>query len=258
MQARFPGLAALGIRLLILGAVSAAAFAVAHRFGDAAPLGLPLPHVPQVVQVEGVEVADTSVLEGRIARPWLDELAPQPDGIPPLSYPYSSPQLFTISYPFGAENTIFSQEQFVKNRLESQVNFKLGYPLQSIRCSIPTRREGESITEYAARLRHDLEASGARFYNHHERLELPQYRFEHFEYQLETEGGVDGDLSHYLYIGPLGTYVLAFDFQTVPEHHEAARPLVDKIMNSFAPLAVALEGMRLEDPGYGNTVDDEG
>ncbi len=243
-------------RLLLAGMLGAvlgllAAFGVRSAVASPAPLGQPLPQLPAPIYfTDGVKVQDSSVLQKRIAPEMLHVLALQPDGCPPLRYPYPGEHAdFKMSFPTGTESVIFDNESFLKDGIESQANVRYDQALKLVKISMPRRQsDKESVTTYVSRITSELRRQGAQFNDHTERLDLPAYRFEHFEHQREANGR---QLSNFTYVGPYGFHVIVIQFSTTPELHEACRPYVEKIMRSFEPGWQARKAMLLEDPAYG-------
>lgn len=228
----------------------AAAFGVNRAVASPSPFGTPLPALPApLYESEGVSVNDTSVIDGRIAPELLHVLAFQPDGAPPLRYPYPSEHGdFDMQFVTGTESVIFDNASFLKDGIESQANVKFKQPLRLVKISLLLRPEGESLTTYVSRICNDLRRQGAEFYPDTKPLELPAYRFEHFEHKREVDGAM---ISNFTYVGPYGRYVVVIQFSTLPEMHERCRPYVEKSMRSFEPGWKSKKAMLMEDPTYG-------
>ncbi|MCC7477249.1 hypothetical protein IT575_02225 [bacterium] len=239
--------------MALLGAVLgiAASLAVRSAVASPAPLGQPLPRLSDPIYVsEGVKVSESSVLQKRIAPELLHVLALQPDGAPPLRYPYPSEHAdFMMHFPTGTETVFFDNEAFLKDGIESQANVRYDQALKLVKISMPRRQsDKEKVSTFVSRITTDLRRQGAELYPNTERLDQPAYRFEHFEHKREVNGRM---LSNFTYVGPYGVHVIVIQFSTTPELHESCRPYVDKIMQSFEPGWVAKKAMLLEDPTYG-------
>lgn len=237
---------------VVVGAVAAAAtFYAARAQGDPAPLGVPLPEVPQRYEIVPDEQLDeSSVVEGRLAEALLEVLALQPDGSPPLRYPCDVEFIdFKVWHPFGTACMSYGAEDVAKTGILVQADLLYGQPLRKLQYSMPSRTDGESLTTWVSRLRHELDQRGARFYPDVSPLVPEGYRLEHFEYEQEAENGER--LSRFVYFGPLGPKrVLRMDFVTSPELHELARPYVLKIMGSFKAGARLREAAQIYDASY--------
>jgi hypothetical protein len=216
-------------------AAAASSFAATRALGDPAPLDAVLPDVPALFEIIPREnIKETSVVERRIPEVLLEHLAPQPDGSPPLKYGISVDLGdFHIRHPYGTSSSSPGPEQALELGVLLQGEVLYDQPLQKIMYTIPFRLEEESVSTYASRTRYELEQDGAVFHSDVRPLAVEGYRFEHYEYDLEIEGGAV--VSHYTFIGPFGKHrVLAMDFMMTPELHELARPYVWKIMRSFS------------------------
>jgi hypothetical protein len=228
-----------------------AAFLLARQTASPAPLGVPLPIPHSRFVTTGFKPDEADVMAGRIPPPWLEYLAPEPDGTLPLRYPYTSARGgFTIKHPFGATIMEDPGQNFDKTNEDALCLFSYNQPLKKIRYVMPLRQPGEQATEVAARLRYELQQKGAQLVpGRSDRLELPRYRFEHLEYTTKGDAGPE---YHVDYLGPLGKRrVLLIDFVTTPELAEPAQRQIDKIMQSFTPELQLAEVMLLEDPAYG-------
>lgn len=228
-------MAATSAKLVFAVVVVGVAFMAPRLYGDPAPLGVPLPPVSYAYEVEGVGPDDTSVNEGLITENWLEFLAPQPDGSPPLRYKFdSSGAAFEIWHPLGVEAVVLPPEQQQATSTLAVAGVKLDQPLHAIKYSLPPRQEGESLAEFAARAQHDLELNGAQFFGEPGEYRITGYKFTTLEYERDSEDS--GLLYHYLFIGPYGPRALVIDFSARPQHKEAALPYVKKIIGSFKPL----------------------
>jgi hypothetical protein len=220
---------------VVLGVVAAgAAFYAAQAQGDPAPLAVPLPRIPQRYEIVPHDrLEESSVVEGRLAEVFLEVLAWQPDGSPPLRYPIDVEIVdFKVWHPYGTGTMSMPMEEVARNDVLIQADLLYDQPLRKLQYSMPHRIEGELLTTYVSRMRYELDRAGARFYADVSPLALEGYRLEHFEYEQETETGER--LSHIVYFGPLGPKrVLRLEFVTTPELHELARPYAQKIMGSF-------------------------
>jgi hypothetical protein len=236
--------------LIALGA-AAGAYAAARQLGDPAPLGAALPVVPQLYEIiPREEVEQTSFLEGRMPEALLEKLAAQPDGAPPLDFRYRSDLAdFSVVHPYAVSAVGTGPEEAIETGILLRAEFMYDQPLKKAMYTIPFRHAGESVPEFVARTRFELESEGATFYNDVEPLALDGYRFEHYEFDDElAEGTV---VSHFVFIGPFGKpRVLSLDFMTTPELHERARPLVWKIMRSFSAGYSLQEGALKYDEDY--------
>lgn len=210
------------------------AFLAPRYYGDPAPLGVPLPPVKYMFQTEGIGPNETSVNEKKVTANWLEFLAPQPDGSPPLRYQFdSSGADFEIWHPLGVEAVVLPPEQQQETSALAIATVKLDQPLYAIKYSLPRRQDGESLAQYAGRVKSGMEAKGAQFFGDMGEFKVTGYKFVTLEYQRETED--IGLLYHFLYIGPYGPNALVIDFSALPEHVDAARPYVKKIISSFKP-----------------------
>jgi hypothetical protein len=228
------------------------AFAGRRLFSEPAPLGVPLPPVRQLFTILPREQADeTSWLERKTADAWLEFLAPQPDGLPPLRWPYMSPLAdFTISLPHGAEVSQLNSVDANGVVTEAIGELHYGWPIIRFSFQLVPRRDAETVTEFTARFEHELTASGSELIGQHEPFALPAYQFQHFEYR-EGAAAENVPESHYIYVGPCGRRVVLMDFVCLDQQHEAARPLLEKILKSFTPGWELKKLMLKEDPGYG-------
>lgn len=237
---------------VVAGAIAAAAgFYVARAQSDPAPLGAPLPDVPQLYElIPREQLEESSLVEGRLAEVLLEVLAVQPDGSPPLRYPCDVQFIdFKVWHPYGTTTMSFGADDVAKNDVLVQADLIYDQPLRKLQYSMPHRVEGESLTTHVSRIRHELDQGGARFYPDVSPLALDGYRFEHFEYEQELETGER--LSRFVYFGPLGPKrVLRMDFATTPELHELARPYVLKIMGSFKVGEWLRDAALTYDPAY--------
>lgn len=240
------------VPLLIAVVLSLAAYFPIHdSLAANAPLGAGLPPLPPpLYRTEGVKANQASVLDGSMSPEQLSVLAAQPDGVPPLRYPYNSEfGDFSISYPTGTQTLVYGADTFLKDGVESQSTVLFNQALQNIKVSIlPRRDKNEKVTTFVSRMRSELSREGAQFYPQQEPLELPTYRFEHFEHRRTVEGT---ERSNFTYVGPYGQYVVVFQFITTPELHEKCRPYAEKIMRSFIPGWKSKKAMLIEDPAYG-------
>jgi len=236
---------------LLLG-ISAAtvAFCCMITLGDPSPLGVPLPEVPQLFEILSQDNAkNMSVLERRLPKAMLEFLAEQPDGAPPVRFTVQGEFIdFSIGHLSGIETTAFPVEEALKDNVIISGIVHFDQPLKALQYSAPGRGGGESLTEYTSRLRYELERKGAVYYDNVEPLPLEGYRFEHFEYKRENDSGEM--VSHYLFIGPLGTRALVMDYMTTPELHERARPWVMKMIRTFKAGRQLQEAVLESDPEY--------
>jgi hypothetical protein len=230
--------------------LAAAAFLLLRQTASPAPLGVPLPIPQPKIKTEGVAKNDINFLERRMPPVWVEFLAPQPDGTPPLKWPYSSDRGgFDVVHPEGALLLQQGGDYFMQTGEDAMVQVDYHQPLKEIHYVLPVRQPGESVTDYVARRRYELTQQGAKLVpGHSEQLLLPRYRFEHMEY-IKTDGGVE--LYHITYIGPLGARFLVADFAAPPALIDLARKQVDKIMASFKPKRELQQVMLMEDPTYG-------
>jgi hypothetical protein len=236
---------------LLLGVAAAtAAFCCTTTLGDPSPLGVPLPEVPQLFEILPHDDAkNMSVVERRLPEVMLEFLAEQPDGAPPVRFTVRGEFIdFSIGHLSGIETTAFPVEETLKDNVIISGVVHFDQPLKALQYSAPGRREGESLTEYTSRLRYEMEKKGAVYYENVEPLPLEGYRFEHFEYKRENENGEM--VSHYLFIGPLGTRALVMDYMTTPELHERARPWVMKMIRTFKTGRQLQETVLESDPEY--------
>jgi hypothetical protein len=260
--ARFPAVL-LAVSLLL----AAGAFWHFSRQGSPAPFGVPVPQPKQKFVTQGVGFEDTDVLAGRFAPPYLEFLAPQPDGTIPLRYPYRSDRGdFSVEHPMGAELTMASPDEFADSGLDALAELKYNQPLKQIRYIFPVRKPGEKLSEVAARMRYDLGQGGGHVVaGSSTPLELPTFRFERVEYTVSPKEvaarskqgdplptGLGGaDEYHVRFLGPLGPRVLIAEFITTPELIDRARPQIDKIMHSFRPGWQLRTVFMKEFPDYG-------
>ena len=249
MQRKFPWMA-LFVGVLSLAAAGGA-FAGVRTLGAAAPLGVPLPDVPTLYEIIPREnLGETSVVEGRMPEVLLEQLAPQPDGAPPLKYGINVDLVdFHIRHPYGTSSSSPGPEQAVETGVLLKAELQFDQPLPKFMYTIPLRLEDESVTTYMSRTRYRLEQEGATFYSDVSPLAVEGYRFEHYEYDFEIEGGTL--VSHFLFVGPLGKKrMLAMNFMTTPELHAQASPYVWKIMRSFEAGWHLREGAQEYDGDY--------
>ena len=171
--------------------------------------------------------------------------------MPPLRWLYKSDLGdFTISHPHGTETTQLMDVDDHGIVTDAIGVVRYGMPVVSFIYQMSPRLEGETAAEFTARYKYELDAAGAKLIGSHAPLELPAYKFQHFEYE-EAEP-VDGRrFSHYIYVGPFGSRVLVLDFKCRGESHEQARKLVDKMMSNFEPGWELKKLMLKEDPEYG-------
>jgi hypothetical protein len=201
-----------------------------------APLGAALPPVPgplfEILPAE--RTADTSFAEKRTIAPWLDKLAPQSDGLPPLITAFQNEVGdFTIMNPYGAQSVVFSGEEILKDGVLAQTAYQFELPLRVIKYSVPTRNEGETLAQYRDRLRSEMAALGAEIVEADVDAHVDFYPFEQLQFKRESEQ--DGPAGHYVFIGPLGRRALVIDMITTRELFEEAAPLAEKIIRSFKP-----------------------
>ncbi len=214
--------------------VGAIAYFAAQPYGARAPLGAPLPEYSVLIEYEGIEYDDSSLLTGRLNERLLELLGPQPDGVPPLNRPYTSKSAgFTIGHPFGTQMTIFLQQNFMQDQVLSQAFLWDGMPLKAIKYILPEKEEGDKVTVHVSRVRKELEAKDANFLAPQGVVELADYRFETLEYEMVDESG---ELrTHFVFFGPFGPRILTIDFIALEGMHAQAIPYVDKIIRSFEP-----------------------
>ena len=245
------GSSSLLLQLVLTLLASWLAFSIASKDRSQTPCGTPLPEVPVLVERTDTDFDNISVMQGRIPDEYLQFLAPQPDGAMPLRYPHDVYRSdFSMMLPMGC-TTIPLGDTFEEDAIDSQVIFKFDQQLDYIKISLPMREEGESVSEFVARARHDYEQLGAEFRENTEALEMDGMLFQHFEYDRLTQYAEDEpeqEVSHYVYFGPAGVRALVIDFITTPERHELARPVVEKIMRSIEPGDRFLQQMHLEYP----------
>jgi hypothetical protein len=228
-----------------------------------APLGQPLPEVPQLIDVIPREEWERSSFNERRLCPWqLEFLAPQPDGAPPHRFPMETAIGYTLWHPTGSQTNPLLPEEAVEHNRLAEVDVLFDQPVKYIVHSMPDRREAETVTEYTARYRHKLKQDGAEFYPDVEPLVVPDYRFEHFEYALPDEDGVTW--YHYVFLGPMGPKILVIDYYAFPDHTDLAWPWVLKVMESFTPGDELLKAARYYEydqrylgwePASGNTME---
>ncbi len=223
-------------------------FAAPSPFG--APLPAPRPYIFTIVPREQVE--EVSWPKRVTIEAWLEFMAPQPDGFPPLRWPFHS-ELgdYTISLPQCARTSVVESMDEHGIVTDAWGQLQYDWPLESFIFQMSPRKDGETAAEFTARYQHDLTKSGTKLIGSLDPVELPVYRFQHFEYQEQEP--VDGvTYSHYIYIGPFGSRVLVFDFVCEAESHEAARGLIAKVLSSFTPGWELKKIMLHEDPQYGD------
>lgn len=228
-----------GMRISVALALGVVAFFVAYGYGDEAPLGAALPEVPVLIEHEGIEVGDSSFLDGRLNERMLELMAPQADGFPPLVRPYTSKSAgFTIGHPYGTVLRVFLRDEFQKDNVLSQAYFSFGIPLTALKYSLPPMQEGEQVTVYVSRVRHELDVQGVEFLAPQAVVQLENYRFETLQYKRQTDQGKQQ--VHFAFFGPFYPRVLVIDFITTPQLRESAIPLIKKIIESFEPGAKLL------------------
>lgn len=222
-----------------------------NMFAQPAPLGEPLPPVKMQWEIISREEADeASVIEKRTPDVWLEFLAFQPDGTPPLRTTYNSERAnFSIGHFHGTEMWVHGPAEFAERFVDAMALVRLDQPLVRFEYRLPPRRVGEKVHEYVARWQHQLQDAGGELVGNFEPVEYPAYKFEHFEYTLSNDEG--DSVSHFIYAGPFGRRVLVLDYVTMPELHERARPFVEKILTSFKPGWELKKLMLKEDPRYG-------
>jgi len=228
-------LAALLVAVIALAA-GVGAFISMRFLGSPAPLGVPLPAVPSLYTIiPRDDIEQTSVLQGRMPEVLLEMYAAQPDGAPPLRHSISCDMAdFRIAHTYGTTSVLMSPEEVNQTGTLMKAELMYDQPIKKIIYQAPIRQPGESVTTFVSRVRHDLERKGARFYQPTEPVIMDGYRLEHLEFDLELDDGTV--ISHFQYFGPFGeARILLLDFMTSPDLHEAARPLVNKIISSFTP-----------------------
>lgn len=222
------------MRISVAIALGLVAYFAVLPFGDPAPLGAALPQIPILIEHEGIALADSSFLEGRLNERMLELMAPQADGYPPLVRPYTSKSAgFTIDHPYGTSIRIFMMDEFQKDNVLSQAFFSYGVPLTALKYSLPPIQEGDQVTVYVSRVRHQLEAEGVEFLEPQGVVVLENYRFESLQYKRKTD--LEADQVHFAFFGPFDRRVLVIDFVTSPQQRESAIPLINKIITSFEP-----------------------
>jgi hypothetical protein len=244
---------ALGIWIAACLVVAAGAvYAGSRYFTEPAPLGVPLPPVRNTFTIlPRDQIQDTSWNKRTTVSAFLEFMAPQPDGMPPLRWPYESTiGDFTIWHPHGTELTNMGDVDANGVITEGWAVVHYDWPLKEFIYQYAPRKTGERVTEFVARYEHELTANGATLIGNHDTLDLPAYQFQHFEYQEAQP--VDGQtISHYIYIGPFGRRAIVLNFTCLADQHEAARPLIAKIMASFTPGWELKKLMLKEDLNYG-------
>ena len=239
------------LQVIVTVVLAVSAYSFANQDRSPAPCGVPLPPVPSLITLADKDFTDASIMKGRIPEPYLQFMAPQPDGVMPLRYPLDVVRCnFKMLLPMGTTSLPMG-DSFLNDAIDSQVVFKFDQQLDFIKISLPMREEGESVIGFATRARQDYEKLGAEFLPAADPLELNGLLFQHFEFRRMTElvkGEPERDVSHYVYFAPAGVRVLVMDFMTTPQRHEAARPLVEKMMRSIDPGERFLEQLRLEYP----------
>jgi hypothetical protein len=227
------------------------AFLLARRTASPAPLGIPLPKPQPRFVTDGVKPNGSDFIKGRIARAYLEFLAPEPDGTIPLRYTYRSGRGgFAIRHPMGATLLEDDNASFDKTQEDADCTLNFDQPLKEIRYSLPLRQDGEKVTEYVARKKYEAQQKGGKLVpGQDQELKFPRYRFEHCEFTM-LEGGAN--VYHVWYVGPMGARrVLLIDFMTTEDLIGQARNQIDRIMQSFQPTLDLAEVMLLEDPTYG-------
>ena len=215
------------------------------------PLGVPLPAVvPQYTVIPKDSEEGVSLLERRMPEGMLGQLAAQPDGLAPLKYPINSEMAdFKIRHPFGAQTVSFPYEDVAKDGVLIQAEILFDQPVQALKYSVERRMDGESVVEFTKRLEEAMVPGGEGLYPDTTPFEVDGYRFEHFEYERQSEEG-GPVLTHFMYVGSLGPrQALVMNFMTTPGLHERARPGVLKILGSFTPGWQMLEYDRQERAG---------
>jgi hypothetical protein len=240
--------------LAVAAALAAAAFFGLRATASPAPFGAAVMRPQPQFTTEGVAFDKTDWLAKRVPPAYLEFLAPQPDGTPPLRYPYKCDRGgFTIRHPMGAELTQLAPEQFFQQSIDAIVDIHYDQPLQRIRYQFPVRHAGETVEQFIARMRYELERMGATFpADAPKRLELPRYRFERLEFVSAPQSGAGRAAEqHFWFVGPLGSRVALIDFSAAPANAVLARRQAEKVMGSFSPSFDLGLVMLEEDPQYG-------
>lgn len=237
--------------------LAAAGFAATRSLASPAPFGTALPLSTPIIESEAVDYGATDFLARRIPPAWLDSLAPQPDGTPPLHHGYRSERgSFSIRHPRGFEVTQPGAADFRQADVDAYVQVHHNQPLQSITYSMPGRANGERVTEFASRMRHEIVQLGGTVNPERKVLELPRYRFEVLELSYHLDSGKPGEAGaqqreRVWYVGPLGARLLVAEFALNPAAPELGRAQAAKIMQSFSPGINLALLMLEEDPDYG-------
>jgi hypothetical protein len=236
-----------------------------HTTASPAPFGAPLPPIGTLLNTEGIDFKHTDVLERRIPPPYVEFLAPQPDGTPPLKISYTSQRGgFSLRLPHGSETTQLDPQSFARDSVDALIQFHFNQPLQEVVVTLPGRKDGETVSEFAARLRFEFLRLGWEPVDTGEKeLDLPRYRFARLEAVVhppraaQAGGGTAaqadaaGDQQRIWYVGPLGERLLVVEFSAKRENAELARNQAAKIMSSFSPSFDLAIAMLEEDPKYG-------
>jgi hypothetical protein len=151
-------------------------------------------------------------------------------------------------FPTGTQSVTYGGDTFLKDHLESHSTLLFEQPLRLVKIYVMPREKGLSVEDFVKRNSEQIGKDGMKLLPRNERLELPAYRFEHYEYEEKIEGKT---LSSFVYVGPYGNHVVVLKFTCEREQHEACRPYVEKIMRSFKPGWKSKKAMVLEDPAYG-------
>lgn len=240
--------------LACLVALAGGAWAGSRWFASPRPLGAPLPPPkPAIFTIIPREQADEASWMKRITlEAWLEYLAPQPDGLPPLRWPFHSEWGdYSMSLPQGSSTTFVMDvdDHGIITDAWGQMNHD--WPLRTFVFQMCPRKEGETVEEFTARYQSDLMKSGVKLIGNLDPVLMPEYKFQHFEYHDPEP--VDGvTYSRYVYVGPFGSRVLVQEYICPFEFHEQARGLVNKILNSFEPGWELKKIMLHEDPDYGD------
>ncbi len=242
---------AVAAQVILTLALAWLAFNYAGQDRSPTPCGTPLPEIPQIVTDIGEDFERISVAKGLIPTSYLQFMAPQPDGTMPLRYPLDVFRCdMRMMLPMGTTSLPMG-DSFELDDIDSQVVFNYEQQLDYIKISMPKRNPDESVLEFSKRAHRDYLELGANFRPDRETLKLDGMIFQGFEYDRPTKYSMDGvemDVSHYIYMAPVGERVLVLDFLTTPERHESARPLVEKMMRSINPGRRFLENMKREYP----------
>jgi hypothetical protein len=197
-------------------------------------LGAPLPPPPPpMFRILEGDASKCSLRKHVLSEAWLTRLAPQPDGFPPLTNHYYSEKLqFKIDYPYGAENVVYSIDDFMKDFVDSQALVKIDQPIAAIKVTVPSKDKKITQLQYIGDVLEKMEKEKATAHGKPEELKLPGGTFATASYLRNSS---DGNYVHRLYAASTGGRALIWDFLLRPENEQEGEKYARKIMRSFSP-----------------------